>query len=468
MEAEPQFRLLDVNFDYPAMQVAMPLVSNNSGVVRCMGTAFAVAPGLAITAYHVVDDWLRFEEETLGYRPSGAVVSVAALQWFNGQFYVWIIDEAYASPTADIAFLRFVRPSWWGDGLGQVKPRCARLSFNPPKVGDKLRVFGFPDSEIRDASLYIRPSASTVSVRNVDIKTTISIRPLSYFEVDGQIEGGMSGGPCFDLDWNVVGVNSKGWDFAGNESPIGYVALLWPAMSTQIDLFKTGDFPAIDLFRDGSSRALGYKRVHAKSDGQTLLATVDPDSLIPMPYSSVAEYLEGSLNFAASNARAALVEARTQIANAYDGSEPIDNNGLNRALRLYFWELDSAIRTALSLAAARLGLTSERPIQWEQLVAQWGKHGADAGTLDELGELGFSWNGVDLFEIRTYADLLRDGIPLVISDVSPDGKVNEIVMLPCWRDGEYVQLPDGLDRFLDSGRRFAQQLLRLSSVPSQV
>ena len=39
-----------------------------------------------------------------------------------------------------------------------------------------------------------------------------------------------------------------GWDGL----QLAKVALLWPAMKVEIDLFKTGPFPAIDLFKSGT------------------------------------------------------------------------------------------------------------------------------------------------------------------------------------------------------------------------
>jgi hypothetical protein len=53
-DIKSRFRVHDAPTDHPAMQCTMPLVSVHDGDVRCIGTVFAVAPGLAITAAHVV------------------------------------------------------------------------------------------------------------------------------------------------------------------------------------------------------------------------------------------------------------------------------------------------------------------------------------------------------------------------------------------------------------------------------
>src|SRR5580704_5125162 len=92
--------------------------------------------------------------------------------------------------------------------------KYARLNLNPPSVGDKVRVFGFPNSELHEGILNIFPAECECRVQKVDVMTDKPswYKPLSHIELEGEIEHGMSCGPCFDKDWNVIGVNSLGWD----------------------------------------------------------------------------------------------------------------------------------------------------------------------------------------------------------------------------------------------------------------
>jgi len=218
----------------------MALVAEHDGLARSVGSAFAVAPGLAITASHVIDDCVNYQEKRDGYKRRDPVISLTAVQSYDDKVFVWSVDYIYGSVSSDIAFLRFARPNWWGDGPGQVKPKYARLNLNPPAVGDKVRVFGFPNSELHEGILNIFPAECECRVQSVDVRTDQPTwyKPLSHIELEGEIEHGMSGGPCFDKDWNVIGVNSLGWDGL----QLAKVALLWPAMRVEIDLFKTGPF----------------------------------------------------------------------------------------------------------------------------------------------------------------------------------------------------------------------------------
>jgi hypothetical protein len=270
-----EFVFRQVDGSYPAMQFAMQLISERAGVARCIGSAFSVAPGLAMTAAHVVDDYLMTEDGS--EKPGGP--PLIAVQLFEGRMLRWVVDAIYGSVACDVAFLQFPRPSWWGTDPDQVNPRCVRLNFNPPTLGDELRMVGFPLSKVEGGVLYSSPSECICRVSRVDLKTDLPLgfRPLSHVDVEGKLLPGMSGGPCFDKDWNVVGVNSKGWE--GQD--LAHVALLWPAMKTPIDLFKSGQFPAINLFKEGPAQAIGYRRLYVTSKGESRLAKVDPGSLVP-------------------------------------------------------------------------------------------------------------------------------------------------------------------------------------------
>jgi len=124
------FTLRGVTADYPGHQVALALVDNYRGISRCVGSGVAVAPGLAMTASHVIDGCIRYRQQVDGYRHSDQLLSLTAVQSYDNKVFVWSVDFIYGSVLSDIAFLRFARPVWWGDGPGQAKPAFARLNLN--------------------------------------------------------------------------------------------------------------------------------------------------------------------------------------------------------------------------------------------------------------------------------------------------------------------------------------------------
>lgn len=213
------FRIRDVAIDHPAMRCAAALVSYHDGELRCIGTGFFIYPGLAVTAEHVVRDWMTFQERRDGYKNDDSVVGVTAIQLVDGKMLEWSVEAAHTLWTADLALLTLRKPSWWGDGEGQVKLEFPKLNMNPPAPGSAIRVFGFPESSVEERVLTVSACESIGRVREVVMKFPSSFRPTSYVELDGEIKPGMSGGPCFDEQMNIIGVCSKGTDC---DPPLAY------------------------------------------------------------------------------------------------------------------------------------------------------------------------------------------------------------------------------------------------------
>jgi hypothetical protein len=135
-----------------------------------------------------------------------------------------------------------------------------------------------------------------------------------------------------------------------------------------------------------------------------------------------------------------------------------------RHARHYFWELEAAVRLALFLAARQAGIDIQEPPTWEELIVEWKKRPVEPQILDALATLEFTWHGVDLFELRAYAELSRSGViaTTAVTSVTSDQVFCVSLEPPVRRGGQGIFLPDGLDRFLESSRRFVQDLLQLS------
>jgi hypothetical protein len=325
-----------------------------------------------------------------------------------------------------------------------------------------LLVFGFPESRIDGGQLVVTPTQCTTRVRQVALQSEGRSRPSSYLELDGEIGHGMSGGPCLDAQWNAVGVNARGWD----SFPIAYVAVLWPAMAVQINLFQTGAFPALELFTTGAAQALGYRRVQISSTGSIRLGRTDPAALVAHPPPGLPAHLRGAIEFARANAQQALGTVRALLAKSTEDGEPLDNSGLHRALREYFWELDATVRTALTWATRRLSLPNEAATDWDHFLRLYRERAGNPETLDAVAALEFSWHGEDLFEIRTYADWCRSGsVSLEARVRRNDNAVLAVCLNSCRAGGQQVFLPDGLDRYIISAKRFVSTLLRLVPEP---
>ena len=156
---------------------------------------------------------------------------------------------------------------------------------------------------------------------------------------------------------------------------------------------------------------------------------------------------------------------RRWFSRAIEGTAQLHDNELNRMVRYFFWELDSALMTSLGLAASRAGAEPTVPVtSWEQLVKEWTDREAAAEVRDELAALGFSWNGLELSQIRAYSALFRRGVTtLLMSEMTPDHQTTSVWLSPCFHDQPPVSLSDGLERYYVAGRHFVRRLLTLSN-----
>lgn len=97
-----------------------------------------------------------------------------------------------------------------------------RLTARVPEPGSRLITYAYPENEVLDFTVENRTPVVTSDffegsfLRNV-INSEHPYMPYPYFETTIALKSGASGGPVFDSSGKVIGVNCRGWDFAGAE-----------------------------------------------------------------------------------------------------------------------------------------------------------------------------------------------------------------------------------------------------------
>jgi hypothetical protein len=168
-----------------------------------------------------------------------------------------------------------------------------------------------------------------------------------------------------------------------------------------------------------------------------------------------------------------LAELTATLAETQNGPESVDSNKIIRLARYCFWDLESALRVAILLAARQMKLSVPEPPTWDQLLQALKEQAPKGDVFDEIATLEFDWNGVDLFDLRSYAELSRSGVlsAQCVFSVREGKSVGPIIAAtlepPSRKGGPQLFFPDGLDRFVDGARRFVQKLLRLSASLNQ-
>ena len=113
----------------------------------------------------------------------------------------------------------------------------------------------------------------------------------------------------------------------------------------------------------------------------------------------------------------------------------------------------------------RIGLNADRPVfEWDDFLSEFRQKVQDTEAVDELAALDCSWYGVDLFEIRTFAEVARSGM-LHVTTLSKavTGQITDVLLEPCRQKGSLLSLPNDLDQFVSAAERFARKLLHLSN-----
>jgi S1-C subfamily serine protease len=204
---------------------------------RVSATGFVAAPGIIATNRHVVEPWWGDDHDEQLIR-LGAVPRLERLEaFFPGASEPVLLRDATVSPTTDVAVVRFTNPP----GHSELTP--LPLSESPAVPGDSVVVVGYPMGVAAmlaksPGRVYKRLAYSedTIAIAR-DLAAHYLIRPSATYGYLGDVvdeklvydaptaQGG-SGGPVFNSQGRVIGVNAAYIDgFAGGTIGISVEAL---------------------------------------------------------------------------------------------------------------------------------------------------------------------------------------------------------------------------------------------------
>jgi hypothetical protein len=129
MPIEPTFK--HTGLASPITEFALALAAKRDGLWVPSGTAMVIAPYLALTAKHVIEDfWRRFEQAPLDGLNPGTFSIVACQIVENGKTgQAWSVTKLTLSTFTDVAFLHLTNPI---GGIPGYQWRGAKLCFASP------------------------------------------------------------------------------------------------------------------------------------------------------------------------------------------------------------------------------------------------------------------------------------------------------------------------------------------------
>jgi len=200
------------------------------------GTAFLVAPGIAMTAAHTIQGWMaegHFE------RPNYAMF---ALSTYSAELRTWEIRQCVIpAQDGDVALLMLAPRFEITSGVEIVHFELTAIA---PSSGAEVFAIGTrlePPDEIL-------PMKWPGGAQRITLATVTSSGPIREyfpqgtpllkapcFAADIFTVGGMSGGPVFDRRGMVVGVISRSFESQTVEEWTTFVALPWPALTFEFE-----------------------------------------------------------------------------------------------------------------------------------------------------------------------------------------------------------------------------------------
>lgn len=229
---------------HPMFEVVLPLCArDNDGGFFASGSAVFVAPGIAVTALHVIKDYSdRLDGVTLNASIAAEEVSfrysVFARQMVDGSPIIWRAISMTAADPLDIAILHLERADNTPPNTSWPVPT---IQFKPPAIDSDVFAVGFPKQSVIeyapgklkwDAEAFLAVGA--VDEIHLQYRDTSRLK-FPCFRTNARFDGGMSGGPVVTQGGEICGVICSNMEFYhSGEEHISYVSLLWPTLGLRI------------------------------------------------------------------------------------------------------------------------------------------------------------------------------------------------------------------------------------------
>jgi|GEM_PF-2940571 len=259
---KPQFN--QTAADQVITEFALSLISVVDNEHYPSGTAIFIGPHLAITAKHVIEDYIskhKTKTKTTGANQVSVPFNVLAAQTITigkeSYSVLWNAHQIKLCGASDIALLHLNPISELPKGY---KPRQIKVDFKIPEIKERIFAFGYTQStsntEGQNVHWEHQPCTAVGEVVEVYPQKRDSVSlTFPSFMVNARFDGGMSGGPVFNEAGRLCGIvcsSLPAAEYGDNHS--SYVTLLWPAANMDLEipyesLLDSIPYKFLDLFK---------------------------------------------------------------------------------------------------------------------------------------------------------------------------------------------------------------------------
>jgi hypothetical protein len=270
--------------DSPIYDVTVRIMALNKDCseVFSSGTGVVIATNLILTAKHVLEDFTRkwkLKTDKGVQIADNFNIWVVFISSNPGELYhVYEVANAYINPYSDLVV--FHLDSFDRTGQNQ-NWKQSKLSLTLPQIGQRVVAFGFPKSKVElnrrpdghvDIKVNDEPSVSVGEILEVyPEKRDSSMLTFPSIRINARLDGGMSGGPVFNDDGELIGIVCSSYDISDTDDHLSYVTLLWPVMATPM-LSKDGQtYPLYNLALKNIVATSGLDKVEiSKTDSESI------------------------------------------------------------------------------------------------------------------------------------------------------------------------------------------------------
>jgi Trypsin-like peptidase domain len=272
-------------------RIALQLLAERDGVYDAAGTAVVIAPWIAITARHVLEDyWRTFEGGQMVNGGEGSFCLRAFQVIDEGKVGVlYKIEKVVLATWTDIAVIKLIP---WSGAPADYAWMCPKIDLLPPRLGARVCAFGYHAANVdvdgKNVSVTRRLATSVGEV--IEIHAKGRDRQLSWpcFRTNARYDAGMSGGPVMNDDGHLCGIICKNLPPSQEgEEHVSYVTTLWPLMGCEIDFDRydrppATTYPMLDLVASKLIDARGAEHVVLQYDDQGRVCSVGVQ-VVPVP-----------------------------------------------------------------------------------------------------------------------------------------------------------------------------------------
>ena len=264
--------LTRAEFVHPISSYVAPICAFAGQRAVVGGTAVIVAPRLAVTATHVLDE-LRTQ---FGYERSSKSLELDVYVNQLNTGVCWYVCHASSWVGTDITVLSLKARN---EAASTAVVQQLLITVDPPAVGTRVTALGYPstslaiprnDAGVLEMNFSITPTVSEGEVIEVhrSLRDSVNLR-FPCFAVNAEFSAGMSGGAVFNDSKELCGLVCSGGD--GELKHYSHSVSAWPM--TLIPVTLPDDIPPykgivpsvsykmLDLARLGYIHLKGYERI---------------------------------------------------------------------------------------------------------------------------------------------------------------------------------------------------------------